>query len=100
MASSKEYEVIESVPDTDMGDLDKFRKAMWRVTGFYSHFKQKLRATKAAITALRITPSQFNIEYAKDKFHVCEVQYDRLCNGLALAEYIAKEDTDNTAKEV
>ena len=65
MASAKVYEVIESIPDTDVGDLEKFKKAMWRVTGFYSQFKQKLRATKAAITALRITPSQFNIEYAK-----------------------------------
>ena len=62
--------MIESIPDTDVGDLDKFKKAMWRVTGFYSQFKQKLRATKAAITALRIMPSQFNIEYAKEKFQV------------------------------
>ena len=78
----------------------KFQKAVWNVTGFYSQFKQKLRVTKAATNALRITPSQFNIEYAKDKFKDCEIQYDRLCNGLAVAEYIANEDAESTAKVV
>lgn len=98
MASASEYDAIETVPDEDVGDIEKFKKAMWRVTGFYSQFKQKLRSTKAATTALRITPSQFNIEYAKSKFHDCETQYNRLCNGLSVAEYIANEVADNTAK--
>jgi len=98
MASNEFYDAIESVPDNDVGSDDKFKKAMWRVTGFYSQFKQKMRSNKAATTSLHVAPTQFNIEYAKDKFADFEQQYNRLCNGLSVAGYIASENEDNSKK--
>ena len=101
MASANQpSDAIDAIPEDYIGDPEKFKQSMWRVTGFYSQFKQKLRSARAAVNALATTPSTFNIDYAKDKFAETERQYDRLCTSLAVADLIAGGEKDGEAKVV
>ena len=88
----EDVDLLEWVPPEDVGCPEAFKRAFWKTNGYRTAVSNKARATKAAISAYRKNPNVWHLKNATQKFEALEYAYEKVCNGLLVAAYIADDD--------
>ena len=87
-----DVDLLEWVAPEDVGDPEAFKRAFWRTNGYRTAVSNKVRSTKAAISAYKKNPNAWHLKNAMSKFEALEAAYDKCCGGLLVALHIADDD--------